>query len=132
VISINLLVLTVLPKKLKLLRRLEGGPCGVCSKCCGSYSVECTWCIQWAHKKLVVLTAVCTMPATCCCSGCTNPIVGDWRSSANICNGSRQSSVISTPLYVDEMRIIRQKTVGGDMSSLFLVSAHLGCPGNRL
>lgn len=67
------------------------------------------------------------MPATC-----TNPIVGDWRSSANICNGSSQSSDTSTSLHMDKMRIISQTTVGGDTSSLFLVSAHLGCPGNRL
>ena len=47
--------------------------CGVCSKCVGSNSIQCSSCQTWVHKKCGIKGSMSKVAKSFICSGCLKP-----------------------------------------------------------
>ena len=58
-------------------------PCGVCSKCVSSNSLQCNSCQKWVHKKCSGIKGSTSKVAkSFICSGCLNPVSSAGRTNA--------------------------------------------------
>jgi len=60
-------------------------PCGVCGRCVGSNSIQCTSCQKWIHKKCSgIKGSMYKVMKSFICRGCSNPVISTGHTSVDI------------------------------------------------
>ena len=84
-VNMNKTKVMISGERQKMRQKAVRWPCGVCSKCVGSNSLQCTSCQKWVHKQCSGIKGNMTKVAkSFICRGCLNPVTSADRTSVVI------------------------------------------------
>jgi len=78
-------------------------PCGVCGRCVGSNSIQCTSCKKWVHRKCSgIKGSMNKVMKTFICRGCVISVTSTGRTSVDI-GGDANVELVDKFCYLDNM-----------------------------